>query len=551
MALLGSCVLIAACGGSGVEPASGPPPCGSGRGEVEGLIAGPEAGPSGASLARLARQYDRQFHVFNALGTGLNSDLWVPLEAVEDRAKIERFLREDDGFDFEAVTGTSAVSVIGHWQKSAGAYAGASLAADAFRYGVLRDRGDACEEVALARVQLERSLAGAHLAVKITGAPGVIARSILHTGLPHAGAGEILPLFDESGRALPLEKDNGTWRADGSGELPDFIWEDSTSRDMLIGWALGFASAYEVIAQDETIDPALIAALRADALAIGNELKRVRPSGYDLEIIDADGRTTFHGYLNERAFERLYLEESENGFHAALALGAVATMSYVSGDAGLRDYLVQELLEKRDLPGVAARTLSLVDMGEVSNFSNYNMAFTGLHLAHRYVADAEAEGILRVALEHELYARPGRARQPVEMGVSFYDLVYVAGAAGATATHGPTGVIDQAAVTRGVETLSQFPEPPYWERGHTNCDEAEIASGRCTLDDGTEVVLLGNAGRGEKLIADRPVPMRVRPASNYHWRSNPYAVNDEADGSRLLPGSDFRLAYWMGRWIRR
>jgi hypothetical protein len=44
--------------------------------------------------------------------------------------------------------------------------------------------------------------------------------------------------------------------------------------------------------------------------------------------------------------------------------------------------------------------------------------------------------------------------------------------------------------------------------------------------------------------------MRVRPVSNYHWRSDPYRPNGEGSPRRLLPGVDFRLAYWMGRYLR-
>ena len=46
--------------------------------------------------------------------------------------------------------------------------------------------------------------------------------------------------------------------------------------------------------------------------------------------------------------------------------------------------------------------------------------------------------------------------------------------------------------------------------------------------------------------------MAIRPPSNYFWRSNPYEVNSGGGGgSLLLPGVDFRLAYWMGRWAER
>ncbi len=84
-----------------------------------------------------------------------------------------------------------------------------------------------------------------------------------------------------------------------------------------------------------------------------------------------------------------------------------------------------------------------------------------------------------------------------------------------------------------------------------NCDAAEIASGQCVAEDGTALELLGYVGRGDELVAAAPLPMRTRPSSNYHWRSNPYAVDSPSDGSALLSGADFRVAYWMARFMRR
>ena len=69
-------------------------------------------------------------------------------------------------------------------------------------------------------------------------------------------------------------------------------------------------------------------------------------------------------------------------------------------------------------------------------------------------------------------------------------------------------------------------------------------------EDGTELPLDTAAGRGDALVATIPVPMRIRPPSNYFWRSDPYRVNGDGDANALYPGVDFRLAYWMGRHLR-
>ena len=53
------------------------------------------------------------------------------------------------------------------------------------------------------------------------------------------------------------------------------------------------------------------------------------------------------------------------------------------------------------------------------------------------------------------------------------------------------------------------------------------------------------------LITAEPLPMRIRTPSNYYWRSNPYKPNGGSNGAGMFAGPDFRLAYWMGRFIRR
>lgn len=129
--------------------------------------------------------------------------------------------------------------------------------------------------------------------------------------------------------------------------------------------------------------------------------------------------------------------------------------------------------------------------------------------------------------------------------MTVYDFTHVAAHAGATADK-PLGEIDEAAVTRGLETMIAFPDAPLREVDVANCDEDEIASGLCTT-----LHLLGDVGRGDTLVSQAPVPMRTRPPSNDFRRTDPYLVNGGGDGTRLLPANDLRFTYWMGRWLRR
>ena len=519
------------------------------------LIPGPGEAGYDSELESLARQYDRQFWAFNAFGMGLSADIVVDLESTEEREMIETFLRETDGWSFEEWSGIHPFDIVTEWQKATGLYSGAGLAADAFRYGVLRDSGYEEQEVDRAREQLLRALDGLHIASAITGVEGVIARSIVAMDIPSEGQRfETTPLFDTQGNPLPPEKNNGEWREDNSGgEYPDYIWEDSCSRDMFIGWAAAFGAAWEVIKEDQSIPKEIKDRLQQDAKKIGHQLKEIRQWGFDLEILDADGRTTYHGYLNENSFDRLYLSflPFKNGMISIMALGCVAALAYVAEDQELNDYLYYNLIGARGLHIIARKNQLGVDFWLGTNYSNVNMAFMGAWLALRYIYGENVRSELTTALELKLYDKPGWGRQPADIGQSLFDFVYASGMAGASAWDTMSKNPDAEAMARGIQTLKEFPVAPFWEVAVENCDEQEIEDGLCIGIDGTEIELLGYVGRGDKLVSKDPVPMRIRPTSNYYWRSNPYEVNGGGSGgTRMVPAVDFRFAYWLGRWVR-
>jgi len=506
-------------------PANPYPACGSGGPERGAVLAGPGESGFDQALATKAAGFDRQFHEVVSKATGVTADLQFSTDPVK-RAALTSFVRGEGGaFSMDDVTG---------WGKAAGLYAGAGIAADLYEYAVLRDAGAACADVDAARARALKGLSKLHLAVELPATPGVIARGYLRKDLP-GGVVDEIPLSDGAGNALPIEKNNGTWRADRSGAHPDYAWEDSCSRDMLLGWAFAFGAAWEVVADDPSIPEDHKASLKADAKALGDALRVVRASGYDLEIPDADGRTTFHGYLNENSLDRAYIPGIANGFHALLALAITSTFAKVSGDAALASWVQDVLVGERDLPGLVKRGIGLIFLGSETNGSNVNMAFVAMWLALRNVSDAPSNEVLVQVLKDGLYAPDIDVWKPSELGQSLFDFM--------AAAYGVSG----GAVERGVETLKGFPDAPYFGSTRVNCDESELPSGACILEDGTEVSIPAE-GRGDHPIASRPLPMRVRPPSNYRWRSDPYSVNGEASDTSIYSGVDFRLAYWLGRF---
>lgn len=504
------------------------------------------------NLAQKVRRYDRLYHTFVTFAHGANTELTVSKDSVDKREKLRRFLYEYDGWNLsEFESGLEPTDIIEGWDKSAGLYAGAGIAADAMRYAILRDSGGDCKESEIARIQLKKSVDTLHIAYRIPATRGVVARGFANRRLPGIGPGiETMPLFDENGLPLPYEKNNGTWREDLSGEYPDLVWEDSISRDMMLGWALATAMVKEVIWDDPSFGEDIKKRLKEDAKAVGYELRRKRDSGYDLEFPDADGRTTFHGYINENNVDGTYIPGLNNGFYATMALGIVSAFAYASEDGEAYEYIEKALIKKRQLHRIASEEMKFINMGLVSNFSNYNMVMISAFLALRYLPVKEGRDEIAKAVEVQIYNVPNSERQPIEMKQTLFDVIYAYSKTNGSIYSEPNGFYQRDAIIRGLETLIEFPDAPFYDYKVENCDENEINSGVCTLIDGTVVNVLGYKGRNGDLITKEPIPMRVRPPSNFCWRSNPYVPNGGGDGSRLLPGVDLRFAYYLGRYLR-
>jgi hypothetical protein len=546
---------MADAGPGPIAPAdsAAPPSCPS-SGTWASLIPGPGQPGYDAALADAIGKHDRMHEALVSRAVGLASSGVSVTDDSNVRQKLAHFVTTtwnptdgDPTDDLTQYEGLDPFTIVTSWQIATGMYAGAALAADAYRYGVLRDRGGSCNDVARARKMLEVGLDGLHAVVDITGNPGSIARAIARTDLPGDGQSTVTPLFDANQQPLPTEKNNGTSRADNSkgAKYPNLSWVDSCSRDMLFGWTFAMASVWEVIEKDAEFDPQRRARLQADAKNVLDGLRVVRPSGKDLELWDPDGRRTFHGNMHETSIDRDYV--IKNGPASVMALGEVAGLVGVVGDASAKGYL-DSLVNARGLVDAAKQSMLVVALGgDQSNHSAFNMLFMTAWMAHRYIDDWGTRNALKKPIEQDLYA-PFLGARPVEWKQSFFDLVVAASTGDAWRDSAAKAAFDHSAVSRALDTLGGYHSAPFFGDDTENCDASEVAAGTCTLADGVTVVGLKNVKWG--LIADQPIPMKLRPTSNYYWRTDPYLVNGTADPNTLVPAADARIAYWIGRWVR-
>ena len=83
--------------------------------------------------------------------------------------------------------------------------------------------------------------------------------------------------------------------------------------------------------------------------------------------------------------------------------------------------------------------------------------------------------------------------------------------------------------------LAEFVDPPYWNYRIDNCTPSEMENNNCIDLEGNPMPLEHWSDRDE-WEAVNPIPKRLRPPSNFEWRSDSYTVNG-GGGDRLNPGA--------------
>ncbi len=518
--------------------------------------------------ANLKRQ-DRLFYDFLALPFGWSLEAY--LKTADDGGVIAAFLGQDASDDVVAVTGRHPYDFFTGYEEHGdlGMFGGVAAAGTAFRYMTLKRDGAPAESVAAARRDLVRAIENQHIFWAVTGTPGSVARGIRRLVDENPESPPIpdfpvtlTPLADGDGNPLPAPKDNGTWRADNSkGVLPadTWIWEDSCSKDQLVGQIFAMVLLYDAAVNDPDIDQSLIDRMRADALATAQMLMTKReistmegPAGsgeYDLIIMDADGRPTFFHDLNPYSMEKVYVPQdggSYNIFNLTLALGIMKGLFHVTGDETIETYIYDELMHDRGYLDMMDRSvddwavLDYIYADRKTNFSNVNMAATGIWLALYTESDGGVAAPLENFLEQRWWNRQGVTRTARLAKQPFYNLVWM----GIT----DRGV-DRAMADETAALLAAFPLGPYLNTAVENCAADEIAAFECLAVDGmTTLNIEDGVNRSGDNVSDIALDPSIRPPSNFDARSDPFEVNG-GGGLRLNPGGDLLAAYWMGRYL--
>ena len=540
-------LVLVACSSSGSNSSDGGGDDGGGgdAGEPRGprLIPGPGEPGFDPMLAAKAKAYDRQFHTFSAMPFGLSLDALIPDQA--NRDLVTAFLAQDAVDDFTAFAGKTVHDIVAEYDEHGdlGMFAGAAAAGEAFRYMALRDAGlDATQ----ARQDMLDAIAAFHVAATITGTPGTVARGVRRLDEPG-----VTPAVEVPPTSCPQAGDRGNrWRPDGSGQHPEWIYNDNNSKDQLLGYVFALGAFWDAIAKDSSIPQAIRDQVQTDARQLATSLMTPVQLGFsgsaDLIVRDWNNCPTKHLDLNPRVvpidnYDPLILAPSattQNGWNALAALGAIRTLYHITGDAEVGRYYYTELVGNRQFPVLAvsgpARVRAMYQDGSAqTNFSNVNMAFVAAYGVLRYESDPTLRATYENLLATELWD-VGHRHDGKSIQQAFFNLLYSAFR---------TGGNDAPTTASAVTQLHEFVTPPYFEAVVENCDANELAAGSCLAIDGTTQITLIAANRTTSRDA---LPKRLRPPSNFEWRSDPRSVNG-GGGIRLDPGGDFRSAYWMGR----
>jgi hypothetical protein len=513
-------------------------------------------------------RHSRQFYNINAHPFGLSLDAHAKDQA--SREVIEQFLEQSSTYDIKEATGKHPYELLISYGEygDLGFFGGVAVAGTAYEYMTLRRDGATPELLERARQRVVRAADSWHIFYVASGGNGVVARGIRRMVAEHEDEPtlpvtypEMIDLFDEDGQPLPQPKNNGAYRWDNSGGvLPEdeWIWKDSASKDQVSGQVFAMVALYDAMKDDPDIDQTLVDRLSADALGLAQVLMVKReisqlegPVGfgeYDLIIMDADGRPTYHHDLNPYSLEKLYLDPatgSYNVFNLFMALGVMKGLYHVTGDPEIEEYIYTELLHDRDFLGMAKRALDptqgaldYIYAGTMTNFDNPDMTAIALWLNIYLETDAEVLAVLRNFLEVGWWQREGEAHTAANCKQPLWHALYM----GLTDEGIPPALIAEAE-----DLLLGFNLGPYWNDVRINCDEDEIAAKECLAVDGQTVLQLSKTD-GDDIMATEALHPSIRPPSNFDARSNPFEVNG-GGGMRLNPGGDLLCAYWLGRYF--
>ena len=396
-------------------------------------------------------------------------------------------------------------------------WTGNYVASQAYRYAVTHD------EDALKR--MEESLWGLHADMMATGVPGLPARVVV-------------PKSEAVRQGFGL----GGGHREGAGNLKDYVWEGDNSMDSYTGYMRGISTAFPYIR-----DPKLKDAIREDMRQFGLHMMRnnMRMVGPDTFL---DFRANYY-YQDRFPSSMNFLKglplppwRAGNSIHG---LHLMKVASEVSGDPRLKAYYEQEMIlnQELDLKVKDSPSLDEIIAKHQGAFTKVMRAYTGedvtatvqslrtdigLDLDHQSLHDLirlEGDPLLQKEYRDALTREHATARGE---GNSYWNFEYASVVPG-----------QEKEVADGVATLHHFPLRTHARPVHNSDDPAYPKY---------------KGLQGENLLpwkwfTDKPLPFEKRNFGGaWTWQNNPYELDGGDPVTDQGSGTDYLVAYWMGRY---
>ncbi len=294
-------------------------------------------------------------------------------------------------------------------------------------------------------------------------------------------------------RAPPREGVSGEWHA-AQGEYAGWFWRGDVSQDQ---YANGLVPAVGLCRR---LFPERARALAVDAAS--------HLLAHDFELTDPDGQRTRYGDLSWN---------SGLGFNSIAQLTSYAIVSLAAELAPDQPRFSETRDRLRDHYRVVARAgLTNLRVFGITSHSNDLMAFdlyrVLLPLARETGDPAEAD------LRYGLWRAWLRVRQDQN---AYFDLVFCSLEPEAC---------DASTLDRARAQLEAFP-----------LEKRSLGANEAALRLPTRLM----PGRKWKRLARELVPIELRPASSFEWKSSPYRIHAHANPNSEYTGLDYLVAYWL------
>jgi hypothetical protein len=283
----------------------------------------------------------------------------------------------------------------------------------------------------------------------------------------------------------------------GAEPWSSYYWHGDVSVDQYTGALFGYALAYDLLP-----DEGVKRVIAEDVAAIADHLIE-----HGMTIVDVDGEVTTFGHLEPSFFTE--------DLNALIALGFFKIAHHITGAARFAQHYHQlTTAHHYHERAVVARNLWWETLFG-TNHSDNNLAFLAYYPLLRYETDAAL-----LPYYHRSLRRTWAAVH--KEGNPFFSFVY--------RVFNPLAAADPHAY----QTLHRFP-----------LDKRNIAV-RNSVQPGVCISWL--RARNGRLQACEPVAIEQRPPSTFEWKENPYRLDGGGDGTKLYTGTDYLLAYWLGRY---